>query len=152
MTDPDIGETLALRTDQGWRRALEATRHMRALVPMGARIGDALVRSAGTATVEPAIGQRWIAAGDTLFAADPLSSRGIVHALRSGILAAYAASDMLDGNEEESRRRYAMIRAHGFEGYTRALADHYAQGSRWPDAPFWQRRTPIGQQRIGTVR
>ncbi|MGY4395275.1 flavin-dependent dehydrogenase [Sphingomonas sp. UYAg733] len=157
MTDPDLGEALALRTEQGWRRALDATRHIRALVPIDARIGDARVRSAGTGTAEPAAGRRWIAAGDTLFAADPLSSRGIVHALRSGILAAYAASDMVhggdvQGRQDEIRRRYAMIRAHGFEDYTRALADHYANGSRWPDAPFWQRRSPLGQLRIGAAR
>ncbi|MER8375919.1 hypothetical protein [Mesorhizobium sp. M1406] len=46
-----------------------------------------------------------MAAGDCLFAADPLSSRGIVHALRSGILAAYAASDMADGRDDLARAR-----------------------------------------------
>ncbi|WP_156939458.1 hypothetical protein [Mesorhizobium sp. LNHC229A00] len=55
-----------------------------------------MIKAAGTA-IDPAAGDRWVAAGDCLFCADPLSSRGIVHALRSGILAAYAASDMLDG-------------------------------------------------------
>ncbi|QNQ08965.1 tryptophan 7-halogenase [Sphingomonas alpina] len=148
MTDPDLGEALALRSDQGWRRALDATRHMRALVPVDARIGEALVRSAGTTTVEPAIGRRWIAAGDTLFAADPLSSRGIVHALRSGIIAAYAAADLLDddidkGREDEIRRRYAMISTHGFQGYAQALAGHYAEAARWPEAPFWRSRAPV---------
>ena len=99
------------------------------------------MKSAGTATVDPAAGERWVAAGDSLFAADPLSSRGIVHALRSGILAAYAASDMLDGHDELARTRYAMIAAHGFAGYAPALAAHYAAAARW-DTPFWQRRVP----------
>ena len=99
------------------------------------------MKSAGTATVDPAAGERWVAAGDSLFAADPLSSRGIVHALRSGILAAYAASDMLDGRDELARTRYAMIAAHGFADYTPALAAHYAAAARW-DTAFWQRRRP----------
>ncbi|MGH6612830.1 FAD-dependent oxidoreductase [Sphingomonas sp.] len=145
MTEPQIAETLGLRTHDGWRQVLDATRHMRALLPADAREGETLVRSAGTATIDPAAGRRWIAAGDTLFAADPLSSRGIIHALRSGIIAAYAAADLLDSDtgtirESEIRRRYAMISAHGFHGYTQTLAAHYAEAARWPDAPFWQSR------------
>jgi len=141
MTDPAVARTLALRTDAGWWRAFEATRHMASLVSDKAGAGPVEVRSAGTVTLEPAAGRRWVAAGDTLFAADPLSSRGLVHALRSGVLAAYAAMDMLDGREAESLRRYAMMRDHGFTGYARSLAGHYAAAARWPDAPFWQRRT-----------
>jgi flavin-dependent dehydrogenase len=140
MTDPAVARTLALRTDEGWWRAFVATRHMVSLVSDKAGAGPVEVRSAGTATLEPAAGHRWVAAGDTLFAADPLSSRGLVHALRSGVVAAYAAMDMLDGREAESRRRFAMMREHGFTGYARSLADHYAAAARWPDAPFWQRR------------
>jgi flavin-dependent dehydrogenase len=123
MTDPAVARTLELRTDAGWWRAFEATRHMAAL-----------------------------AAGDTLFAADPLSSRGLVHALRSGVLAGYAAMDMLDGREAEIRRRFAMMRDHGFTGYARSLADHYAAAARWPDALFWRRRAhdAVGALQIGT--
>lgn len=151
MTDPEVARTLGLRGDEGWWHALEATRHMRVLVPETARAGVVAVRSAGTVTLQPAAGRRWVAAGDTLFAADPLSSRGLIHALRSGILAAYAAMDMLDGCEAESRRRFAMMSEHGFTGYARSLADHYAAAARWPDAPFWQRRTgdATGKARIG---
>ena len=141
MTDPDIAAGLGLREVESWHRALAATRHIAALVPPGARAEQAIVRAAGTATLDRAVGRRWIAAGDTLFAADPLSSRGIVHALRSGILAAYAAADTLDGREEEAARRYSLIAAHGVTDYRHALADHYAAAARWPDTPFWQRRT-----------
>jgi len=73
------------------------------------------------------------------FAADPLLSRRLVHALRSCILAAYAAAK-LDGRGEEAARRYALIASHGVTNYRRALAEHYAAAARWPDAPFWQRR------------
>jgi len=152
MTDPAVVRALDLRTDAEWWRAFEATRHMVSLVPEAASAGAVEVWSAGTVTLEPAAGRRWVAAGDTLFAADPLSSRGLVHALRSGVLAGYAAMDMLDGREAESRRRFAMIRDHGFVGYTRSLTDHYAAAARWPDAPFWQRRAhdAVGALQIGT--
>ncbi|MEO6216605.1 MAG: lycopene cyclase family protein [Sphingomonas sp.] len=151
MTDPEVARMLGLRNGEGWWRAFEATRHMASLAPEAARAGAVEVRSAGTVTLEPAAGRRWIAAGDTLFAADPLSSRGLVHALRSGVLAAYAAMGMLDGREAESRRRFAMMSEHGFIGYARSLADHYAAAARWPGAPFWQRRAgdAVGKVQIG---
>lgn len=137
LTDADLGGDL--RTAEGWRRALAATQHVGAMLPTGARETAALVRSAGTVTIDPVIGPRWVAAGDTLFAADPLSSRGIAHALRSGILAGYAVSDALAGEEARAATRYARIAAHGFAGYAPALAGHYAAAARW-DTPFWQRR------------
>lgn len=151
MTDPEVARTLGLRSDEGWWQAFEATRHMASLVPPTVRAGVVEVRAAGTVRLEPAAGRRWVAAGDTLFAADPLSSRGLVHALRSGVLAAYATMDMLDGSEAESRRRFAMMSEHGFTGYARSLADHYAAAARWPDAPFWQRRAgdAAGKLQIG---
>ncbi|RWB20859.1 FAD-dependent monooxygenase [Mesorhizobium sp.] len=137
LTDPDLGSEM--RDPKSWYRALAATQLIAPLLSSGARETAALVKSAGTVTIDPAAGERWVAAGDSLFAADPLSSRGIIHALRSGILAAYAASDMLDGHGELARKRYAMIARQGFADYVPALAAHYAAAARW-DTAFWQRR------------
>lgn len=95
LTDPDLGSEL--RKAGHWYQALAATQSIAPLVPPNAIETASMIKAAGTATIDPAAGDRWVAAGDCLFCADPLSSRGIVHALRSGILAAYAASDMLDG-------------------------------------------------------
>ncbi|HEV2507908.1 MAG TPA: tryptophan 7-halogenase [Mesorhizobium sp.] len=137
LTDPDLGN--GLRQADHWYRSLAATQFVARLLPAGAREIASLVKPAGTATIDPAAGERWVAAGDCLFAADPLSSRGIVHALRSGILAAYAVSDMLEGREDLARARYAMIATQGFQDYVPALAAHYAAAVRW-ETPFWQRR------------
>lgn len=139
LTDPDLGSEL--RDPKSWHRALATTQFIAPLLPQGARETAMSVKSAGTATINPAAGERWVAAGDSLFCADPLSSRGIVHALRSGILAAYAASDMIDGRGELARMRYAMIASQGLADYIPALAAHYAAAARW-DTAFWQRRRP----------
>jgi flavin-dependent dehydrogenase len=144
LTDPDLGSKL--RDPDTWYRALSETRLIAPLVPSTAYETAALVKSAGTVTVDPAAGDRWVAAGDTLFAADPLSSRGIVHALRSGILAAYAASDMVEGRDELARTRYTMIASQGFANYAPALAAHYAAAARW-DTAFWHRRRPQREER-----
>lgn len=143
LTDPDLGHEL--RDPKSWYRAMAATQFIAPLLPDGAREAAALVKSAGTATIDPTAGERWVAAGDSLFCADPLSSRGIVHALRSGILAAYAASDMIDGRDELARMRYSMIASQGFANYVPALAAHYASAARW-DTLFWQRRRPRPEQ------
>ncbi|WP_095088491.1 NAD(P)/FAD-dependent oxidoreductase [Mesorhizobium sophorae] len=148
LTDPDLGS--GLRDPESWYRALAATRLIAPLLPPGARETAMLVKSAGTATVDPAAGERWVAAGDCLFAADPLSSRGIVHALRSGILAAYAASDMVDGRDDLARTRYAMIASQGFADYASALDVHYAAAARW-DTAFWQRRRPQPEVRAADL-
>jgi len=137
LTDPDLGSEL--RDANHWYRALAETRSIAPLVPPDAVETASLVKSAGTATIDPAAGEGWVAAGDSLFSADPLSSRGIVHALHSGILAAYAASDMLEGRGDFARARYTAIAAQGFADYVPALAAHYAAAARW-DTPFWQRR------------
>nr|WP_202798674.1 tryptophan 7-halogenase [Sphingomonas elodea] len=139
LTDADLGRSL--RGNGGWYAALAETRHIRVGLGDDARETAQLVRSAATALLRPSSGPGWIAAGDTLFAADPLSSRGITHALRSGILAAYAASDMLAGEAERAADRYARIAAHGIAGYAEALGAHYAAAAQW-DTPFWQRRAP----------
>ncbi|MER8830968.1 hypothetical protein [Mesorhizobium sp. M0870] len=86
LTDPDLGSEL--RKAGHWYRALAATQSIAPLVPPNAIETASMIKAAGTATIYPAAGDRWVAAGDCLFCADPLSSRGIVHALRSGILAA----------------------------------------------------------------
>jgi flavin-dependent dehydrogenase len=147
LTDPDLGSEL--RDPRSWHRALAATQFIAPLLPQGARETAMLVKSAGTATINPAAGERWVAAGDSLFCADPLSSRGIVHALRSGILAAYAASDMIDGRGELACMRYTTIASQGFADYTTALAAHYAAAARW-DTAFWQRRRPQPEQQAAS--
>lgn len=145
LTDPDLGRNLHDRNS--WYRALARTRLIAPRVPASAHETADLAKSAATVTVDPAAGERWVAAGDTLFAADPLSSRGILHALRSGILAAYAVADMLDGRADLARMRYAQITARGFAGYASALATRYgAAAGRW-DTPFWQRRLRQPEER-----
>lgn len=142
LADPDSG----LRDPDAWYRALRGTRLIAPLLPCSAHETTALVAPAGTVMIDPAIGDRWVAAGDTLFAADPLSSRGIVHALRSGILAAYAASDVLDGHGDRARLRYATIVAGARTGYLPAVRAHYA-AAPWT-TPFWQRRTAVPSQQV----
>jgi hypothetical protein len=70
----------------------------------------------------------------------PLSSQGVLKALRSGIFAAYAAGDLLTSGDERGMRRYDHFIRQEFAAYLRARSCYYAQERRWPAREFWRRR------------
>ena len=72
-------------------------------------------------------------------AVDPLSSMGILLALRSGLGAARAIAAHLDG-DSAALERHAQEVAQRFDAYLAERTAVYALERRWPDAPFWQRR------------
>ena len=93
-------------------------------------------------------GRRWLAAGDAASAVDPLSGQGIERALRGGIRAARTVDTVLNA---EARADDAGTQAalDEYQGDQRAIdreylsqrQECYARVRRWPDRPFWQRRT-----------
>jgi flavin-dependent dehydrogenase len=78
--------------------------------------------------------------GDAASTFDPLSSQGILKALRSGIFAAYAAGDLLAKEDDAGMHRYRAFVEREFEGFLRARARYYADEARWPEREFWRRR------------
>jgi flavin-dependent dehydrogenase len=81
-----------------------------------------------------------VAAGDAAAAFDPLSSQGVLMALRTGKLASFVALDHLLGRADSSPRYDALLRRE-YEGYQATRRSFYREEQRWPDAPFWARRT-----------
>ena len=69
---------------------------------------------------------------------DPLSSQGILKALRSGKIASFVALDALDGRDSSSR--YEALVASEYEDYCNTKRRFYSQEQRWPRSTFWQRR------------
>ena len=70
---------------------------------------------------------------------DPLSSQGVLKALRSGKLASFVAFDHLQGRPS-SHERYARIARQEYDAYDTARRVFYARERRWPQSPFWSRR------------
>ena len=95
--------------------------------------------SAQSWRVQPAAGAGWVAAGDAAMSFDPLSSQGILKALRTGKIASFVALDCLAGNSASIGRYEATITA-DYEAYRRVKATFYAMETRWPLSPFWARR------------
>ena len=95
--------------------------------------------AAHSTVLEPCAGPRWLAAGDAAMSFDPLSSQGIFHALFSGLAAAEAADACLAG-DDNALQRYCQVMVSIQHAYRRRLDFCYMTETRWPSAPFWERR------------
>lgn len=151
LSDADIVRGRGWTRPDAWGERLRATRHVRALCrPDGAappRLTSPppslapvrlAVRSAGSQLLEPALGAGWVAVGDAASATDPLTSAGILSALRSGAGAAHAIAsgrlsdvDWRREQQREARRRY--------DRYLAERRHFYGLEGRW-HTPFWTRR------------
>jgi flavin-dependent dehydrogenase len=140
MTDSDIGRGLGVAGPGGWERVLSAAPRVAAALAGAEPRGGVVVRAARSRSLRPAAGHGWLAVGDAACAFDPLSSQGVLKALRSGIFAAYAAGDLLARGDTAGMERYRRFVAGEFAGYLRTRARYYAEERRWPDREFWRRR------------
>src|SRR6185369_1865372 len=88
------------------------------------------------------VGDRWLAVGDAACTFDPLSSQGVMKALRSGIDAAEAIRRHLSG-DARALSVYADRVATAYDDYLDTRSAYYAMEQRWPDAPFWRHRHEV---------
>ena len=95
--------------------------------------------AAHSSTLDPCIGDSWIAAGDASMTFDPLSSQGLLHALFTGLAAAEALDSYLSGDTSAPIRYQCRMRGIR-HAYRRRLALSYSSEARWPTAAFWRRR------------
>lgn len=95
---------------------------------------------AANSVARSAAGDGWLAAGDSAMALDPLSSQGLFNALATGLEAGEATLALLAGDETASQR-YASRLQRIWQAYLGHHAMYYGMERRWPDAPFWYRRS-----------
>lgn len=140
MTDSDIGRRLGLRDQERWLDLLAETSWVSRSVD-GAKLHRLpIVSAANSACLEPVYATDWLAVGDAAAAFDPLSSQGIVKALRAGTFAAYAIADQLNKADARGLARYASFVRREFNRYRQAHAEYCGQERRWPESLFWSRR------------
>jgi flavin-dependent dehydrogenase len=145
MTDRDVARGLRLRETDSWERLLATSSTLVAAAVRGGRPLDKLiVRSARSRSLERPVGERWLAAGDAASSFDPLSSQGVVKALRSGIFASYALSDLLRDGDRRGMSRYERYIADEFGAFCDTRGRYYAAERRWPRRDFWNRRKSSG--------
>jgi flavin-dependent dehydrogenase len=140
MTDADLARRMSLGKTEQWNRLLESMPNIGMKMRGGKPCSPILVRSAESRCLEPAAGDGWLAVGDSASRFDPLSSQGIVKALRSGIFASYAIGDLLLQGDDSGLSRYGRFVREEFKSYTEARTKYYLQEQRWRGSEFWRRR------------
>jgi flavin-dependent dehydrogenase len=140
MTDSDLARGLRLNTLDGWRAALAKTQFVSAVASRIIQFEPPRLIPAGGRTAATATGFRFLCAGDCASAFDPISGHGVVKAMRSGVFAAYAASDCLARGDATALGRYDSWVAREAAVYATTLGEHYGSVLRWADRPFWRRR------------
>lgn len=141
MTDSDLVRRLGAAQLETWLEHLAATRHVHALLGAERPLAPLRLWPAGSRCLEGPFSAGLLPVGDAVSSFDPLSSQGIIKALRSGIFASYAIADrLLRSDDGRGCTRYAALMRREFEAYRTTHRDYYRQEQRWPEAPFWRRR------------
>lgn len=132
-----------LRTDAALRRAMSSSRHLRPRLSSSSEahmLHGPCVAAAHSVRLEPAAGDGWVAVGDAALAFDPISSQGILNALFTGVAGARAAAGQLLGDQRPVDA-YLLRLEEIWAAYRHNLRAHYRLEQRWPERPFWARRT-----------
>jgi len=138
LTDSDICRRSRLATPQRWWDHLQQTTHIRERVAQyGYRSESALKTvSADSSRLRCPVGNGWCAVGDAAQSFDPLSSLGIIAALRSGGRSGRALLAGTHGALDD----YRDWMRHEYAAYLARWLSYYREESRWSDSPFWFRR------------
>ncbi len=148
MSDADLVRRQGLSDGPRWFEQLARSRHTAARVAGAVAEAGPIVRAARSQRLSDfggfgAGGWGWVAAGDAACTLDPLSSQGILKALRTGKIASFVALDGLEGPGDRaasSLARYGRLLAAEYGRYLETRAWFYGEERRWPESPFWARR------------
>jgi flavin-dependent dehydrogenase len=141
MTDVDVARDMNLSDDAVWYASAATMSIIGPIIAGASKPGPLVGRSAESRYAEPPAGDDWLAVGDSASRFDPLSSQGIVKALRSGIFASYAIGDVLVRGDLRGIARYREFIRGEFASYMEARAKYYSEEQRWRDREFWLRRS-----------
>lgn len=124
----------------GWYTALESAAHVHAYVGSPQRPQALTLTAVTLHCLDVPAGRDWMALGDAAAALDPLSSAGLILALRDGLQAAEAVSQRTCGDETALATLGSAIRRRHAR-YLAQRAAVYGAVRRWPDARFWRDRS-----------
>lgn len=139
-SDADALRARQLDQAEGWRRALLQTQHLAPLLHDAQwRHARPIRLLAASSELEPCAGRDWLAVGDAASSFDPISAQGLHKAFAQGLAAADAIVGA-DRGDVGALPAYARLVRDSYARYWQQRQYFYAQETRWPDAPFWQRR------------
>jgi flavin-dependent dehydrogenase len=117
---------------------------------LGDRCSDPTICSAVSSVREVVVGRNWLAAGDASQSFDPLSSQGILKAIKAGLEAASVGHELLMGHIE-CAAEYETRNRRTFAKYLSVYRFVYGLEMRWQGLKFWARRqgqflSPLGRE------
>ena len=137
FTDFDLHDLRAPVATALWNARVNASRLVRGRL-LGTRpVTNTRVVACATSQAVRAAGDGWLAIGDAARAIDPLSSQGISWAIASGLDAATVAL----ADRSAAAARYESEWDDRFRDYLTTRRMYYTAERRWPDAPYWRRRS-----------
>lgn len=139
MSDADILKKSQSAHPSRWFDQLLKSSHTRRRVSPAEPITPPVLQAACSQQLNHVTGDSWLAVGDAAATFDPLSSQGILKALRTGMLASYAIADWFRG-DSSGLTKYRLLIDREFHGYVKTHAEFYGQERRWAASPFWRRR------------
>ncbi len=139
MTDTDLLRQAQLYDDGRWNQLLSGSRYTSERLRNANPKTSPAVFTAHSQRLSQTGGPGWVAAGDAAMTFDPLSSQGILKALRSGKMASFVAADLLLRGID-SHERYEGLGIAEYAAYQKAKREFYKMETRWPEAVFWKRR------------
>jgi flavin-dependent dehydrogenase len=139
MSDADLVRERRMHVAANWLEHLRQCSLTLARVEQGVPELPPRVWAAQSQRLTPTSGPGWVATGDAATTLDPLSSQGILKALRSGKLASFVVLDCLAGRSS-AQSRYDALLARDHKHYCAIKAWFYSLEQRWPGSPFWSRR------------
>jgi len=144
MTDADIHPTDNQPLPDWLLQKFRQTVHLqqRLLLPASTALQQVMAKPASTSCLTVPAGKNWLAVGDAACTYDPLTSYGITAALGSGLYAALAVADYLNGNELATDA-YCHLQQTTFNNCLSLLQYQYSLEQRWPESKFWKRRQAI---------
>jgi flavin-dependent dehydrogenase len=138
LSDTDLIRRDRLFETDRWNELLARTNYTRVRIARAGLRSLPSVFTAHSQHLSRVSGPGWAAAGDAALSFDPLSSQGIVKALRSGKLASFLAADFLRGIA--SHEKYERLAMAEYQAYREAKSLYYAMEQRWTESTFWRRR------------
>ncbi len=140
MSDADFVKQRGVKEPAQWFEQLQLTTHTKLRLLPAEPLNTPTLHAAASHRLDRFTGEGWLAIGDAATSFDPLSSQGVFKALRTGILASYAVCDFFK-NDLSGLEKYEQIVAREFDAYLKTRAEFYGQERRWPNSPFWKRRS-----------
>ncbi len=150
----DWQQSLAMKR-RGLQQLYMAELRKAAYIPAfldGARLtGRLRVFDATLYTARQFVTGRTLLVGDAGLFIDPLSSEGVRKAMASAVTGAVVINTVLQrpGMQPHAAELYEAGQRDTYDSHYQQSVRYYKEEGRWPDRPFWQRRSPSTRLRTG---